>query len=116
MCVDVTGRHARHLEPAREQLQSAVASAIVAQKRSLQLDPEPLGAERIAQPPQRGLVVDAVQRAAREANQSLAVLEDRLERSEWLGGRRAGSARARVRVRASENAAEIGPPPGVLHQ
>ena len=79
MSMNVSGCHARHLERARERLQPSVARAIVAQIWPLKLDPQALGAERFAQPPQRGFVMDTVQRAARETHQPLAVLEERLE-------------------------------------
>ena len=103
MRVDVAGRHARHAEPPREPRQPPVAGAIVAQERPLQLDPQPVGAERVEQPPQRELVVHAAQRAAAQADEPLGVLEHRLERHVRLRRRAPAVSRvcacARVRIR-----------------
>ena len=74
--VDVAGRHARDPEPPAKLGQPPVASAIVAQERALQLDPQPLGSERVAQSPQRELIVDAAQRASAQADEPLGVCRE----------------------------------------
>ena len=58
--VDVAGGHRRHPQPGRQIGQRAVARAVVAQERPLQLDPQPVAPERPQQPPQRRLVVHPV--------------------------------------------------------
>ena len=97
--VHVAGGHARNAEPPAEPRQPPVAGAIVAQERPLELDPQPIGPERLEQPPQRGLVVHAAQRAAAQADQSLGVIEDVSQRDERLRGRSRLLARVRVRAR-----------------
>ncbi len=114
--VDVAGDDARHPDAPREHLQAAVARAVVTQQGPLQLEAQTLGAEGLAQPAQCPLVVDAMPGATREAHQPVRVLEHRLQRRGRLRGRRAGTSLARVRVRARENATQVRPPPGVLHE
>ena len=114
--VDVAGRHAGHPQPPRQPGQPPVASPVVAQERPLELDPQPLAPERLEQPPQGRLVVHPAQRAAAQADQALGVLEQR--RSSGTTGAVGGppAALARMRVRAGQDAAEVGPAAGVLDQ
>jgi hypothetical protein len=80
--VDVAGRHARHAQPRGEVGQLAVAGAIVAMERALQLDPERVAPEDGQQRAGGGLVVDAVVGAPRQADQSLGVLGEVVDREQ----------------------------------
>ena len=112
--VHVAGRHARHAQPAREPLQPPVAGAVAVQERPLQLDAQVLGPERVEQPPQRRLVVHAAQRAPAQADEALGVLEHVIERDERLRGR--PPLLPRVRVRACQDPAQVGPAARVLDE
>ena len=83
MRVHVAGRHARHPQPPGQRGQRPVAGAIVARVGALQLHVQPLRAERVEQPPRRGLVVAPVPiptlGAPGQADQALGVLEHRLQ-------------------------------------
>ena len=103
--VDVARRHRGEPEPRGQLGQLAVARAVVAMERALQLDVELLGPEGRAQPLERGPVADAVARAAAQADEAGGVLLQRLERH---GGRRL-VALARMGVRAREDVAEVAP-------
>ena len=108
---------ATHGTPSRrgQRGQPAVARAVVAQEGALQLDAQALGPERLAQPPQRRLVVDAGSaqplRQTRPSACSSTVAAGR--RADAVGGRHAGRGRvargfvARVRVRAGEDAGKV---------
>ena len=63
--VDVARGHAREAEAAGELLQAAVALAVAAVEGALELDPQPVAAEGVAQAPQRRLVVDPALRRSR---------------------------------------------------
>jgi hypothetical protein len=82
--MNVARRHTRHSEPLRETGQAPVASTVVAQEGTLQLDPQPLGAERIAQAPERELIVHASLGASAEADQTFCVVEHLVEGDEGL--------------------------------
>ena len=103
--VDVARRHRRHPEPLGQPGQPAVARAVVALERPLQLDAQVLAPEGGQQPPQRRLVVHAVARAAAQADEPGGVLLERLQRH----GRRRLAVIARVGVRAREDVAEVAP-------
>jgi hypothetical protein len=113
MCVHVARRHARDAEPLTETRQPPVASPVVAQKRPLELDPQPIGPERIEQPPERELVVHSAQRAPTQADQPGGVVEHVGQLHERL--RRRPRLLARVGVRPGQDVAEIRPAPGVLN-
>ena len=138
--VDVAGRHRRHAQPGGQIGQRAVARAVVALERPLELDPQAVAPEGPQQPPQRRLVVHPAQGAAAQAHQALGVLLERRQRQ--LGrdvdpphprpdqrlpapvagppGRtvldRLVDRPARVRVRAGEQVAEVAPAALVLDQ
>src|SRR5690349_19969993 len=89
--VDVAGRHDRDSQLARELRERAIASAVAAPERPLELDPEAFRAEHGPQPPSEalGLVEDAglyapceqpVTREAREADEAVRVLFELVER------------------------------------
>ena len=90
----------------------AVARAVVALERPLQLDAQVLAPEGGQQPPQRRLVVHAVARASAQADEPGGVLLEHLQRHR----RRRLAVIARVRVRAREDAAEAAPALLGLHQ
>jgi hypothetical protein len=88
--VDVPGRHARDPEPLGELDEPTVAGPIPAPERSLQLDPEAVDSERGDEPtPEDAGAIElaplpapgegAVAGAAREADEPLAVLLERVE-------------------------------------
>jgi len=88
MRVDVAGGHGRDAEAAGELLEAAVARAVVAVEGALELDAQVLGAEDLQQPPQPRLVVDALARAATQADEPGGVLLERGERDlrrQWRG-------------------------------
>ena len=60
--------------------------------------------------------MNAAQGTAAQADEALGVLDHRLQRYERIRGGRSRPSIARMGVRAREDAAQIGPPPGVLHQ
>ena len=98
--VHVAARHARHPEAPGERLERAVARAIVAGVGALQLHAQAMRAEGVQQPPRGGLVVHAVDGAAGEAHQPLAVLPHRLQAHRRLAPLAAPGPLARVGVRA----------------
>ena len=112
VCVDVAGGHAGELQARGERCQCAVAGAVVAGERALQLDAQGLGSEGLAQPAHGRLVVDAVAGAAGQADEALGALQHRLQRDGggWLAGV------ARVRVGEREQPAEVAPATGVAHE
>ncbi len=88
--VDVAGGHASDSQPPGERGQRAVAGAIVAGVRALQLHVQALRAERVEQPPGRALVVDAATDhrsagTARQADEALGVVDHRLHVHRRLG-------------------------------
>ena len=103
--VDVAGRHRRHAQPLGQPGEPAVARAVVALERPLQLDAQVLAPEGGQQPPQRRLVVHALARAPAQADEPGGVLLERLQRH----GRRRLAVIARVGVRAGEDATEAAP-------
>jgi hypothetical protein len=78
--VDVARRHRRYPQPLRQLGEPAVARAVVALERPLQLDAQVVAPERGQQPPQGRLVVHALARAAAQADEPGGVLLQRLER------------------------------------
>ncbi len=109
MSVYVTRSHAAQPQPARHRLPAPVASAIVAQERPLELDSQALGPERVPQRTQCRLVLDAMYRAAAQADEPFVVREDRREIHRRLPGRRPRPAVARVRVRGGDDPAQVRP-------
>ena len=103
--VDVARRHRRHPQPLGQPGEPAVARAVVALERPLQLDAQVVAPERGEQPPQRRLVVHALARAAAQADEPGGVLLERLQRHR----RRRLAVVARVRVRARDDVAEVAP-------
>src|SRR5919202_2704332 len=103
--MDVSGGHAGDLEPPGQLAPAALARAVAGVEGPLELDPEAIAAEGVAQPPARGLVLDAVAGAAGEADQPLGVREDVVKRHVGLGGRCSRAPRTRIRVRARNQAA-----------
>ena len=114
VCVHVACRYAWHSQPLPESSEPAVASAIVAQERSLQFDSQPVAPERVEQSPERELVVHSAARAAAEADQPLGVIEHVAQRHVGLG-RRSGFLTG-VRVGPGQDPAEVGPPASILDQ
>ena len=114
--VYVAGRHAPQVKPLGQPFEPPVACAIIAQERTLELDPEVLGPKTFSQPPNRGLVVHSTQRASAQADQAFGVVENGLKRRRGVRRRSAFSSFARVRVRARQDLTEIGPAPLVLHE
>jgi hypothetical protein len=82
--VHVPGRDRPHSQSLGEALAGAIASLVATSVGALQLDPQPLGGERVEQPPCGGLVFDAVFRAPRQTDQAFGVVEDLLKRDGWL--------------------------------
>jgi hypothetical protein len=80
--VDVPCRHRSNPEPLGQPGKTAVARAIVALERALQLDVQLLAPERGQQAAQRRLVVHPMARAAAEADEPRGVLLQRLERDD----------------------------------
>jgi hypothetical protein len=76
MRVHVAAHDTGELEAPGQALKAPVASPVIGQIGTLELDPQPLGPERLAQARQRRLVVDAVGVAAAQADQPLGVVED----------------------------------------
>ena len=93
--------------------QRAVARAVVTAVGTLQLDPQPLRAERVEQPSRGRLVVYAALGAAGQADEALGVLQHGLQ-----GDRRltALAPFARVGMRAGEDPAEVAPAPCVANE
>ena len=114
MRVHVAGRNARDAEPSAETRQPPVACPVVAQERSLELDPQTIGPERVEQSPERELVVHAPQRAPAQADQALGVVEHVRQLDERL--RRRSRLLARVGMRPGQDPAEIRPAVRVLHE
>ena len=110
--VDVARRHGRHAEALRQLGEAAVAGAVVAVEGPLELDPQVVGAEDPQQPPQARLVVDALARAAAQADEPGGVLLERGERD--LRGRL--GLVAVVLVRDRDDPAEVAPAGRVLDQ
>src|SRR5947209_6988205 len=105
MCVHVSCRDAWNSESLPERSKAPIPRTVIAQERSLQLDPEPVLPEHLEQPPHGELVVHAAQRTAAETHQPFGMLEDIRQ----LGIRLRGwpPLRARVRMHAGENATEV---------
>ena len=114
--VDVAGGHAGHAQPGGQAGQCPIARAVVAVEGALQLDQEAVAAERSEQGARRRLVVHPAGGAARQADEPLGVLEHRRERDLRVGGRRTRPTLARMRVRARDQATQVGPAAGALHQ
>ena len=112
--MDVPGRDAPDAETLRDALEAAVAGAIVAQERPLQLDAETVCPKRIEQPPERELVVHPAQRATAQADQPLRVVQNIRELDERLRGR--SRLLTRVGMRAGQDPAQVGPAARVLHE
>ena len=113
--VHVTGRDRPNTQSLGEALSCAVAELVAASVGALQLHPQALRAERVEQASGGWLVFDAVFRAARQAHQSLCMLQDLLQGNGWLAGT-AISRISRARVRARQQSAEVAPAPGVADQ
>ena len=122
MGVHVAGGYARHPERGGELHQIAVAPAVVAGERPLELDAQALGPERPAEPPAErgGLGVlpaldaagqHALACAAGEAYEPFGAALDLGERDPW--GQRAGT-HPRPLVRAGDQPAEVAIAGGVL--
>jgi hypothetical protein len=79
MRVNVPGGHAGHTQPAGSPLKPAVASPVSLKERPLELDPEMVGTERLQEPPQSGLVMDAPQCASAQADEPFGALKDRVQ-------------------------------------
>jgi hypothetical protein len=126
--VDVAGRHARHAEPLGELRQEAVAAAVAACERALELDAQAVAPERGEQAAAErcgaGVVAAldargerARARAARQADEAGGVALDLGERDARREQPVAGLPalpRARALVRAGEDAAEVAPAALVL--
>jgi len=108
--VNVAGGHARHADSLGELSEQAVAAAVVAAERPLQLDPEAVWAEGAQQAPRRGgglrvlVALDpgrhgAIARAARQAHQSLGVALEVIQRRARRDRVRRAVARALVSER-----------------
>ena len=110
--VDVARGHGRHAEALRQLGEAAVAGAVVAMEGALELDPQVVGAEDPQQPPQARLVVDALARAAAQADEPGGVL---LEHRERDPRGRLGLV-AVVHVRRRDDPAEVAPAGRVLDQ
>ena len=109
--MDVAGGHAAQLQAGGERGERAVAGTVPGEERALQLDAQPLATKGLAQSPHALLVVHAVLRAAGQADQSLGVGADRLERDG--GSRRVTRALAGVGVSERQQPAQIAP--ALLH-
>jgi hypothetical protein len=107
MGMDVAARHAAQSQARGERGERGVAGAVAGEKRSLQLDAQPFGAESLAQPPHAGLLVHAVLRAAGQADQPLGVCANGLQRDRRR--RRLARAFAGVGVGERQQAAEVAP-------
>ncbi len=128
--VDVPGRDAREPQAPRQRREPAVERAVPAQEGPLQLDAQPLAAERLEQPADRRLVAHAVGGAAGQADQAPRMREDVVDphprrmrdprvaprRHAALGQLALGPVDPRVRVRARQQPAEVAPPARVAHQ
>jgi hypothetical protein len=90
--------------------------AVVAQERPLQLDTQPLGPEGVTQTAQRRLVMHAMQCAATETDEALAVSTHRVERHRGRRRRRAGPPVARLRMCGGDDPAQVRPAAGVGHE
>jgi hypothetical protein len=112
--VDIAGGHARELEPVRQAFQAPVAGAVALKKRPLEFDPQPVHSKGLPKEAQRGLIVDTPQSASAEADESPSVIKDHVQRDVGISGR--SGLLTRVRVSAGQDAAQVGPPMGVLHQ
>jgi hypothetical protein len=110
--VDVAGGHRRQAQPLGQLGEPAVARAVVAVERALELDAQSVGAEDPPQPLEARLVVDALARAAAQADEPGGVL---LERRERHDGRRLALV-AVVHVRGRDDPAEVAPARRVLDQ
>ena len=114
MGMHVPGRDARDAESLGDPRQPPVASAIVAQERALQLDPQMPAPERFEQAPQRELVADAAKRTPAQANKPLRVIENLAQRHPCLRWR--SRLFTRVRVGARQDPAQVRPAPRVLDE
>lgn len=112
MRVHVTRRDRGHSQSACQALARSVALLVLARVGALQLHPQPVEAERVQQPPSGRLVFDAVPVTAGQADQSLGVLEHRLQRHRRLPGSTTNGV-TRICMRASEQPAQV-PPPGAV--
>ena len=110
--VDVAGGHGGHAETLRERFQRPVAAAVVAQVGALQLDPQAVGAEGLAQAAQAAQVVHAAGRAAGQADEPIGVVEHLLERDPRRLPDRAALGRTRLGVREGQQPAQAGPARG----
>ena len=103
--VDVARRDRGDAEALGQPGEHPVARAVVALERALQLDAQAVLPEGVQQPAQRRLVVDAVARAAAQADEARGVLLQRLQRD----GRGRLALVPRVGVRAREDPGEVAP-------
>jgi hypothetical protein len=71
MRMDIPAGYTRQAELLGQARKTAIPGAIVAQKRPLELDSEPVGTECLQQPAETRLVVDPAQGASAEADQAL---------------------------------------------
>ena len=110
--VDVAGRHRRQPEALGQLGEAAVARAVVAVEGALELHAQVVGAEDPPQPRQARLVMDALARAAAQADEPGGVLLERRERDD----RRRVALVAVVCVRGRDDPAEVAPAGRVLDQ
>lgn len=112
--MDIARGHTGQTESLAQPLQPAVPGSVPLEEGALELYPEVVWTELLPQSTQRGLIVNSPQGAPAEAHQTFGVLQDG---PEWdMRFRRRPRPLARVRVRVREDAAQVGPSPGVLHQ
>src|SRR3954470_13537684 len=110
--VDVARRHDGQAQPLGEAREAAVARPVVAVEGALELDVEALAPEGRAQPLEPGLVVDAVARAATQADEAGGVPLARPPRHLWRRLARI----AVMDVRRGDDPAQVAPAHRVLDQ